>query len=446
MSGGRGLRDFSFQYLCHAAVLFEIDGVCILTDPWLGSESWGGTLALHPQSTVSLREIEARVDVIFFSHAHDDHFHLDFLAQLSKDFRQRVTVVIPSFDGGYFRRLVSRVGFHNVLEIGIGSTHVIAGLAWCCYKPNLSHDVALTIFGKNCRVFLQTDAIFEEEELEQFSRLGNIDIGFFMPGQTGIFPSFYEIEGSNLLELMKRKQQTALEGTLRLVSHIAPTIAVPYACGLRYTGPVFWANLFHNVGHSEFVRRVQSSGIKSFSLSQGRVYDSDIIFGSSDSRLLSENQDDKDRDHFLQLLEIATIEKSRGHLAHRCNLFSSDEIDADGRLLDSFARWLSDVKSASDSPSEFSVLWTIVYRDVERYIRHCFCSGRVSDESGPIGGVDLTISITINWLNRLRRGEIQMGVLSLQNGHAFCVRKCSSLSDREREYWSKLFLTKPIFG
>ena len=76
------------RYIGHATVLLELDGVRILTDPFLRDRL--GPLERHgplPDPTAI-----GPVDVVLISHGHPDHFDRRSLAGLEG----RPTVVVPS--------------------------------------------------------------------------------------------------------------------------------------------------------------------------------------------------------------------------------------------------------------------------------------------------------------------------------------------------------------
>ena len=83
-------------YLGHAAIMLEAGGSRILMDPWLVDPSYDGTWWHFPPLALGVRDLP-RIDYLFVSHEHPDHFDPPTLQQLDKnthviiaDFRKKV--------------------------------------------------------------------------------------------------------------------------------------------------------------------------------------------------------------------------------------------------------------------------------------------------------------------------------------------------------------------
>lgn len=95
------------RWLGHATVLFELDGVRLLTDPLLRSR----VLHLRRAAPLDAGGLEA-LDAILISHIHYDHLDLPSLKRLDRD----ITVVVPKGAAS----LVERRGFRSVVEVEVG--------------------------------------------------------------------------------------------------------------------------------------------------------------------------------------------------------------------------------------------------------------------------------------------------------------------------------------
>ena len=68
-------------WLGHACHLVEIDGVRVLTDPWLTDPIFGGHIERDPDLTFGVEDLP-RVDVLALTHGHLDHFNAPSLARM----------------------------------------------------------------------------------------------------------------------------------------------------------------------------------------------------------------------------------------------------------------------------------------------------------------------------------------------------------------------------
>lgn len=103
------------QYVGHATVVVDLDGVRLLTDPLLRSR------VVHLRRSVRVDSGALRgVDAVLVSHGHYDHLDLPSLEKLGKE----IPVVTPKGLGGLLRKR----RFDHVLEVEEGETLRIGGL------------------------------------------------------------------------------------------------------------------------------------------------------------------------------------------------------------------------------------------------------------------------------------------------------------------------------
>ena len=97
------------EYVGHATVFVDLDGVRLLTDPLLRNR----VAHLRRSTPVSARTRRG-VDAVLISHAHYDHLDLPSLEKLGK----KIPIVVPKGLGGLLRKR----RFEAVLEVEEGET------------------------------------------------------------------------------------------------------------------------------------------------------------------------------------------------------------------------------------------------------------------------------------------------------------------------------------
>jgi len=103
------------EYVGHATVLVDLDGVRLLTDPLLRNR------VAHLRRVAPLDASSRRgVDAVLISHAHYDHLDLPSLEKLGK----KVPVVVPRGLGGLLRKR----RFEAVIEVSLGETIQVGAL------------------------------------------------------------------------------------------------------------------------------------------------------------------------------------------------------------------------------------------------------------------------------------------------------------------------------
>ena len=103
------------EYVGHATVFVDLDGVRLLTDPLLRNR-----VAHLRRSTPVAARTRRGVDAVLISHAHYDHLDLPSLEKLGKS----IPVVVPRGLGGLLRKR----RFESVIEVEVGETLSIGEL------------------------------------------------------------------------------------------------------------------------------------------------------------------------------------------------------------------------------------------------------------------------------------------------------------------------------
>jgi L-ascorbate metabolism protein UlaG (beta-lactamase superfamily) len=103
------------EFVGHATVFVDLDGVRLLTDPLLRNR----VAHLRRSSPVAASSLRG-VDAVLISHAHYDHLDLPSLERLGK----KLPIVVPRGLGGLLRKK----RFESILEVEVGETFAIGAL------------------------------------------------------------------------------------------------------------------------------------------------------------------------------------------------------------------------------------------------------------------------------------------------------------------------------
>jgi L-ascorbate metabolism protein UlaG (beta-lactamase superfamily) len=157
------------EYVGHATVFVDLDGVRLLTDPLLRNR----VAHLRRSTPVAARALRG-VDAVLVSHGHYDHLDLPSLEKLGK----KIPVVVPRGLGGLLRRRK----FESVLEIEVGETIAIGELRIRAVRAE--HDRGRGPFGASADpmgyVLSGSKSIYFAGDTDLFDEMrefGPVDVG-----------------------------------------------------------------------------------------------------------------------------------------------------------------------------------------------------------------------------------------------------------------------------
>ncbi|MEQ8390856.1 MAG: MBL fold metallo-hydrolase [Thalassospira sp.] len=417
-------------YITHACLLIETDGLRILTDPWIAGPSWGGNIWVYPPAKVAPEEL-TDIDVIYFSHAHEDHFQRECVDRLPAEVKEDALVLLPDFEMPYFQNAVMRAGFKNIkvlehdesIDIKDGVTlHMLI-------NDQGDHDSAVVLQAEGNSIFMQTDSLISVAEAKRISQKFDIDLMFTITIMTGIFPAFCDIDADTVIEKAEQKRTNSREYALKIAEAMKPTYAVPYASDLCYLGELFHINILHHHDKEAYLSELTKRNCEVEGIRMGPNDSLVIIDGKVNERHLSKPDDSYER--------LSTYAIEMGERVHQSWLEERSRTEPlIDRLTEHLAANLEEVFSNFPEPF-YRVLWRITDDDGYRVCIGHSAGGKTSIVSNN-WEYDLRIDVPAFRLRRLAHGDYPMGFLTLQNGCVRFHRHVDEFTGRERDYWNKL--------
>ena len=100
-------------HLNSATEIIEVNGVKILTDPWLDDGIYYGSWYTYPPYDSKNNRLIKDIDYIKISHIHPDHFCEKTLAKIDKS----IPVLILNYAEKFVLKKLERLGFENIIEL-----------------------------------------------------------------------------------------------------------------------------------------------------------------------------------------------------------------------------------------------------------------------------------------------------------------------------------------
>jgi len=232
------------EYIGHASLLIETNGIKIVTDPWFNGASYCNQWHLFPKP-VNAHKLLTDIDYVLITHGHEDHLHEASLKILPK----RATVIYPytwySDSTVYFKGL----GFNESFEALSWKTYTLKkGICITFISNNLDTIIVIESEGKvlvdmNDALTSSTEKAVEyfTEKIKQ--RWPIIDYVFSGFGGASYFPNTIHTPSKNDLEIAVLREQLFVNNYFCIVNNLMPAIAVPFASDFVLLDPEnIWIN------------------------------------------------------------------------------------------------------------------------------------------------------------------------------------------------------------
>jgi UDP-MurNAc hydroxylase len=236
-------------YVKSATVGVEAHGVRILTDPWMTDGEYYGAWYHYPPLAFDESFLE-KVDYIYVSHIHPDHFSKSTFQRLDK----QIPVLIHSYQSKFLKSNIERLGF-TVIELPHNTrTHLKNGvyiniLAADNCNPELCarffgcgiveakfgstqidtisviDDGTFTVVNTNdCPFDLATDTL--KAVKAQYPKTDMLLVGY---GGAGPFPQCFNLEESEKLQAADKKRSQFLDMGVKYIRELKPDFVIPFA-------------------------------------------------------------------------------------------------------------------------------------------------------------------------------------------------------------------------
>jgi hypothetical protein len=412
-------------YITHACLLIEVEGIKILTDPWLIGPCWGGTLWHYPTHSFTPKNLP-RPDVIFYSHGHDDHFHEETISNFPKSWKNSL-ILAPNFNKKWWEKTISKK-FLNFKLLNHNQNFIyknkIKFQAFVNDQGDMDSSLKISTFNK-C-IFLQTDNLMSLHEAKRISKIEKIDFAFVLPFLTGMFPGFYTWDSETLIKLGKQKIQSSLNYCSEIVRNLKPKYTIPYACDLGYLGEKFHINLIHTHNKSDLIKFLKNKKIKT----------APIILNPGDhikyDKKLHINIQNKNNNEFDSLIKFANDKNIEylNYIKKENNITKPKFNSAVNLFKKNLLRNFNKTKSFN-----FRTLININENLKTKKLFLDFKNKKITSNYQN-DKVDLKINIQSSKIRNLLLKKYPMNFMTFHNGGYTCERANMKLTENEKKYWA----------
>ena len=155
-------------FINHASILLESSGTSIWTDPWTKGKVCNGCAALYSPSPPVPYE---KVEHIWLSHEHSDHFNFATLKSIPEADRKRIVVLYQRHSSPRVLDAFRKLGFQELRELPL--------YRWICLRPDLeilcgsvgSMDSFLAVRSEGECILNLNDCVCTDAQIQYIRRL-----------------------------------------------------------------------------------------------------------------------------------------------------------------------------------------------------------------------------------------------------------------------------------
>lgn len=178
------------QFIAHASVLIEAADCTILTDPWYKGTAFNDSWKLFPEPQWD-ESLFDRVDYLWISHEHPDHFSIATLKAIPQSFKDRVTLLFQKNNSDKMPEAFKKFGFKNIKLLKNREVYPITSKTKVYINQIGQMDSALGVLNNDCHLLNINDCEANTLDCKNIVKdLGRVDVvlnQFSMAGYNGYF-------------------------------------------------------------------------------------------------------------------------------------------------------------------------------------------------------------------------------------------------------------------
>lgn len=237
------------RYIYSACVCIEGDQAKIVSDPWFTQGAFDGSWYQYPRLQKNAVEVIGRVDAIYISHIHPDHYDPMFLREYLSCYSD-TPIIIGKFDPPFLLNKMRIDGFKP--EVVDGDTcgdltfRIARNRAY-----NLNIDSAMAVTDGYNVVYNMNDNPFDEDQVQELREIApQAGTSMLLAPFTGAgpYPQTYIFDSeTEQLEEGAKKKQDFFDRFKHYIDAFEPDVVLPFAGKYWLAGPLSRLNPLRGV-------------------------------------------------------------------------------------------------------------------------------------------------------------------------------------------------------
>ena len=218
-------------YISHASLLIEVNGIKILTDPWIAGPAYCEQWYIFPPPIDGCNELLHDIDFVLLSHGHEDHTHHKTLKLINKS--AQIFYPYSWYDGAveYFKSL----GFSKIREALNEKVYKVAkDVEITFYANNLDNIIVIKANGKT--IVDVNDALpsTSPEIIDHFvqklsAKHPKIECLFSSYGGASYYPNTIKCDWKDDVEVGKIRELFFVDNFCKIAAGLNAEFSIPFA-------------------------------------------------------------------------------------------------------------------------------------------------------------------------------------------------------------------------
>lgn len=267
-------------YIGHACIMIESGGSRILMDPWLVDPTYHGAWWHYPPLALGVKDLP-KIDYLYISHEHPDHFDPPTLEYLDKD----VQVIIANYRRKRFRDRIRAIGFRHINEVEFGEVIPCGGdgLTVRLIPPDRPwDDSAVLIKDGETTVLNVNDCHLDDATLASIGAIESVDLAFLTFTGASQYPGCFEFPMEEKVKRWRASKEAHLEEFVNWAVLLKTKRAVPAAGNFALLAPpelfMNTCDYVNNPQEAVDLLREKAPEIEGLQMNPGDVWTSDGKF------------------------------------------------------------------------------------------------------------------------------------------------------------------------
>lgn len=215
-------------FISQASLLIETSDCTILTDPWYMGTAFNDAWKLLPASAWNNSMLD-KVDHLWISHEHPDHFHIPTLKSFPQAFKDRVILLFQKNNTDKMPNAFRKLGFKNIRLLDNRKIYPLTTETKVYCSQIGQMDSSLAVLNKGCTLLNLNDCEANSIDCKNFIEdLGKVDYVFNQFSMAG-YNGFYDYENH-----LPGTAQTIINNMIENHRDLSAKYSIPFASNLYF--------------------------------------------------------------------------------------------------------------------------------------------------------------------------------------------------------------------